>query len=376
VCVGNPNDLNVLLGRLVEGSGLGLRGINVGEKIEAESDLGDQVSNGDDANLLGEAERTGALGANDPDDGVHEPHQDGEPGEALEGITAIALSVVEALEEEHEDDDQEDQGGNPPHVLVGSDGQGADETADDVQHHVANEGDDGGGVRAGEEGEVRKDERASDNPIQVVSPEDDTGGGVGGLVLNAETGPLSVVSASGHGGDEEGEHVHHGVNLTGDTHVEEHDGSDEHAQEANQEKVANRVGVVVGEGDGGSILILEKPAALRALQEAGVDPAGIVDFADLFFYEDGKPIELPFDRFMELILDLRGSNSATVKDIMTLWKQINPKLCDQQRDLQVLKDRTSRIEKEMKESTVRIEGQLDEVLSEIRNLARSPQRGG
>ena len=158
MCVGNPNDLNVLLGRLVEGSGLGLRGVDVGKKVEAESDLGDQVSNGNDANLLREAERTGALGANDPHDGVHEPHQDGEPGEALEGITAIALSVVEALEEEHEDDDQEDQGGNPPHVLVGSDGEGADETADYVQHHVANEGDDGGGVRAGEEGKVRKDE--------------------------------------------------------------------------------------------------------------------------------------------------------------------------------------------------------------------------
>eukprot|EP00277_Geminigera_cryophila_P019271 CAMPEP_0179462900 /NCGR_PEP_ID=MMETSP0799-20121207/45126_1 /TAXON_ID=46947 /ORGANISM="Geminigera cryophila, Strain CCMP2564" /LENGTH=85 /DNA_ID=CAMNT_0021265965 /DNA_START=842 /DNA_END=1096 /DNA_ORIENTATION=+ len=85
-----------------------------------------------------------------------------------------------------------------------------------------------------------------------MSPEDDTGGGVGGLVLNAETGPLSVVSAGGHGGDEEREHVHHGINLTGDTHVEEHDGSDEHAQEANQKEVANRVGVVIGEGDGGS----------------------------------------------------------------------------------------------------------------------------
>jgi len=71
----------------------------------------------------------------------------------------------------------------------------------------------------------------------------------------------SAVGAGGDGGDEEGQNVHHGVDLAGDTHVEEDDGADEHAEEANEEKVTNRVGVVIGKGDGGSVLvILEQPA--------------------------------------------------------------------------------------------------------------------
>ena len=150
--------LNVLLRGLVEGSGLGLGGINVGKEVETEANLRDEVSDGDDANLLGQAESASALRADDPDDGVHKPHKDGEPGEALERVATVSLSVVEALEEEHENDDQKDQRGNPPHVLVGGDSEGTDEAADDVQHHVANEGDDGGGIRAGQQSEVRKDE--------------------------------------------------------------------------------------------------------------------------------------------------------------------------------------------------------------------------
>jgi len=116
--------------------------------------------------------------------------------------------------------------------------------------------------------------------------------------------------------------------------------------------------------------ILEYPQALRALQEAGVDPAGIVDFADLFFIEDGEPIELSFERFMELVLDLRGSNNATVKDIMTLWKQISPRLIESTRDLQAIQDRAAGIERTVGSSTKRIEGRLDDLLTEVRQLAR------
>ena len=98
--------------------------------------------------------------------------------------------------------------------------------------------------------------RPSDNPVEVVSPEDHTGGGVGGLVLNTEASPLSVVGARRHGSDEEGQHVHHGVDLTRDAHVEEHDGTDEHAKEADQQEVANRVGVVIRKGDGRGVLVI------------------------------------------------------------------------------------------------------------------------
>ena len=93
--------------------------------------------------------------------------------------------------------------------------------------------------------------RPSDDPVEVVRPEDDAGRGVGGLVLDTEARPLGVVGARRDGGDKEGQDVHHGVDLAGDAHVEEDDGTDEHAEEADQEEVAHRVGVVIGEGDGG-----------------------------------------------------------------------------------------------------------------------------
>merc|ERR1719491_2078252 len=93
--------------------------------------------------------------------------------------------------------------------------------------------------------------------------------------------------------------------------------------------------------------ILDIPKALRALEDVGVDPAGLVDFVELMFFEDGdpnRPVELPFDVFMELILDLRESNGATVKDIKYLWRQINPKLQNMRKDIDEVKERTERME--------------------------------
>jgi hypothetical protein len=91
--------------------------------------------------------------------------------------------------------------------------------------------------------------RGSHNPVKVASPEDNTGGGVGGLVLHTETGPHGIVRASSYSCDEEGEDVCDGVDLAGDTHVEEHNCSDEHSQESDEQEVANRVGVVIREGN-------------------------------------------------------------------------------------------------------------------------------
>jgi hypothetical protein len=46
----------------------------------------------------------------------------------------------------------------------------------------------------------------------------------------------------------------------GDTQVEKHDGADEHAMEANQEEVANRVGVFMGKGGSGSVILQDVAA--------------------------------------------------------------------------------------------------------------------
>ena len=52
----------------------------------------------------------------------------------------------------------------------------------------------------------------------------------------------------------------------------------------------------------------------------------MLDFAEMFFFDEQmNPIELTFPRFMELILDLRASNTATLKDLMNLGKQLTAK---------------------------------------------------
>merc|ERR1712232_275587 len=68
--------------------------------------------------------------------------------------------------------------------------------------------------------------------------------------------------------------------------------------------------------------IVENKDALTALSDVGVNPLGIVEFAELFFFEDDRPVELPFDSFMEMVLDLREENKATVKDVLDLWRRI------------------------------------------------------
>merc|ERR1719240_1568683 len=64
------------------------------------------------------------------------------------------------------------------------------------------------------------------------------------------------------------------------------------------------------------------PEALNILHDMGVNPVEIVDFAELFFFEEGKPVELSFERFMDMVLDLRESKTCTVKDVWNIWMQM------------------------------------------------------
>jgi len=63
--------------------------------------------------------------------------------------------------------------------------------------------------------------------------------------------------------------------------------------------------------------LLMTPRAAKILQNVGVDVVGLVDFLD-FIFKDGE--ELSFPEFMDVILQLRGSNTATVRDIVDLRK--------------------------------------------------------
>jgi len=77
-------------------------------------------------------------------------------------------------------------------------------------------------------------------------------------------------------------------------------------------------------------MILESMDACRALEEAGVDPIGLVDNIDFIFAGDdeddignAKEKKLTFGDFVALVLTLRGSNLATVKDVVDLRKHLN-----------------------------------------------------
>merc|ERR1719254_375752 len=61
--------------------------------------------------------------------------------------------------------------------------------------------------------------------------------------------------------------------------------------------------------------LLEKPKAIKALQEVGVDVLGLAELSD-FIYKEKK--DLSFSEFMETVLQLRGTNTATVKSIVDM----------------------------------------------------------
>jgi len=71
--------------------------------------------------------------------------------------------------------------------------------------------------------------------------------------------------------------------------------------------------------------LLDYPEALRALESVNVEPESMVDMAEDFFFEDGEPVAVGFEEFMEMVLDLRGGQQATVKDIMGLGTRVNKK---------------------------------------------------
>lgn len=95
------------------------------------------------------------------------------------------------------------------------------------------------------------------------------------------------------------------------------------------EKISRVMALLDSDG-GGSISkkefleILDNVEAVRCLSDVGVDVFALIDLADYIFEDDDTEnqdeIELDFSRFMEVVLQLRGTNQATVKDIVDLRK--------------------------------------------------------
>eukprot|EP00927_Polykrikos_kofoidii_P019652 TRINITY_DN19214_c0_g6_i1.p1 TRINITY_DN19214_c0_g6~~TRINITY_DN19214_c0_g6_i1.p1 ORF type:complete len:782 (-),score=142.61 TRINITY_DN19214_c0_g6_i1:121-2466(-) len=114
-----------------------------------------------------------------------------------------------------------------------------------------------------------------------------------------------------------------------------------------------KVMAIIDEDGGGTIsrdefmLILENLEAMEALHDVGVDVVGLVDFADFIFGDDSEveesipEVELTMPEFMEVILQLRGSNNATVKDIVDLRKFITNSLQQTAKQIESSQNRLS-----------------------------------
>jgi hypothetical protein len=72
--------------------------------------------------------------------------------------------------------------------------------------------------------------------------------------------------------------------------------------------------------------ILDFPEALQALESVNVDAEILVDMAEDFFFDEGEePNTITFEQFMMLVLDVRGGQQATVKDVMGVSKRFSRK---------------------------------------------------
>lgn len=69
--------------------------------------------------------------------------------------------------------------------------------------------------------------------------------------------------------------------------------------------------------------LIVQPKAVQLIRALGVDIMGLVDFSDFIFAEDR---ELSYAEFMAMVLELRGSNNATVRDIVELRKWLMQEL--------------------------------------------------
>eukprot|EP00929_Paragymnodinium_shiwhaense_P073135 TRINITY_DN3717_c0_g1_i1.p1 TRINITY_DN3717_c0_g1~~TRINITY_DN3717_c0_g1_i1.p1 ORF type:complete len:958 (-),score=250.10 TRINITY_DN3717_c0_g1_i1:172-3045(-) len=71
--------------------------------------------------------------------------------------------------------------------------------------------------------------------------------------------------------------------------------------------------------------VLLRPDAARMLTSVGIDVIGLAEFCD-FLFKDSE--EITFSSFMELVLQLRGTNGATVKDMVDMRKFFRQEITD------------------------------------------------
>lgn len=112
--------------------------------------------------------------------------------------------------------------------------------------------------------------------------------------------------------------------------------------------------------------IIDKPEALHALEAAGVNPLAVVDIAELIFFDNEEPVDLTFETFMNMIMDMRDTNPATVKDVVNIWKQIKTTT---NRDLAQLQSNLTGVTEKLDQRTGKLEWQLNCALDVLGQIA-------
>jgi hypothetical protein len=69
--------------------------------------------------------------------------------------------------------------------------------------------------------------------------------------------------------------------------------------------------------------LVVRPDAARMMSSVGVDVLGLAEYCDFLFKDNSK---ISFAAFLDLILQLRGSNNATVKDVIDMRKFLRQEL--------------------------------------------------
>jgi hypothetical protein len=110
------------------------------------------------------------------------------------------------------------------------------------------------------------------------------------------------------------------------------------------EKISEVVALIDEDGSGSISKeefeqIMDNAKALKCLDDVGVDVFALIDLADYIFTdESNEAIEIDFSRFMQIVLQLRGSNQATVKDLVDLRKFLRLSLAEAQAQTKGLLD--------------------------------------
>ncbi|CAE8648001.1 unnamed protein product [Polarella glacialis] len=134
------------------------------------------------------------------------------------------------------------------------------------------------------------------------------------------------------------------------------------------------------------VQLMQRQDCVLALQEVGVDPEGLIDFADFIFQDpnsdnpkESAPRQLAVEEFLDIVLQLRGSNTVTVKDMVDFRKHVIVLLKRSSKRLfkgptgQGRRDRFLEAPKADQTSPTpcfQLEDTLTQVLSELKTLTR------